>query len=113
MTVRTRRAGSDDPLVGREDVKALHAEREEASPDATTGIDELAADGDAMVFWLTMRGTRRGAFRGIDPTGTEVEVDGFSFRRVRDGRVVEARDVPVVTSLLAQLGVDLPFRTDG
>lgn len=106
VTVGTVRSGSDRPLVGREDVKALHREWDEGFPDAAVEINELAVEGDVAFCWWTLRGTHDGPFRGIEPTGNAVEVDGFSFRRVRDGRVVEAKDVASVVGLLKQVGVD-------
>ncbi|SFR43020.1 ester cyclase [Halogeometricum limi] len=109
VVVGTKRTGSEGPLVGREDIKSVHAEWDEGFPDASAEVNELAADGDVVFVWWTLRGTHRGTFRGVEPTGNEIAVDGFSFRRLRDGRVVELKDAASMATLVEQLGLELPL----
>lgn len=111
IVVGMNRTRSDESVVTRDDVKALYEEWHEAFPDLTTEINEEVADGDVVVCHVTLRGTHEGAFRGIEPTGNGIEVDGFHFRRISEGKIVEVRSMVGMGTLLAQLGVELPFRT--
>ena len=43
-----------------------------AFPDAQATIEDLIAEGDKVVTRFTLRGTHRGAFMGIAPTGKHV-----------------------------------------
>ncbi len=110
VVVRTVRAGAEDRVVSRADLKAVYADWKRAFPDLRAEVTVEAAEDDVVVHHLTLRGTHRGPFRGIEPTGVAVEVDGFHFRRIRDGRVVETASIVDTTDLLEQLGADLSLR---
>ena len=59
-------------------------------PDLEWRIDDLIAEGDKVVARTTMRGTHRGKFFGIPPTGTVARDDrGSHVMRIADGRIVE------------------------
>src|SRR5579859_965872 len=47
-----------------------------AFPDLHLTIDDEVADGDTVVQRWTSRGTHRGAFQGLAPTGKQVTVAG-------------------------------------
>ena len=106
--LRTR-TGDDQPVVSREDIKALYQEWKTAFPDLDVEVEHEALEGDTVMQYVTMRGTHEGPFRGIDPTGNEIAVPGFHMRRVRDGKIVETASVAGMATLLGQLGVDLPI----
>lgn len=68
--------------------------------------DEAIEDGEmAVVDRYRMRGTHEGEFRGIPPTGAEVEFTGIIIHHLEDGEVVE--DVAEFDALdvMEQLGV--------
>ncbi|RDZ48108.1 hypothetical protein C5B86_03345 [Haloferax sp. Atlit-19N] len=108
VCIATTRSGSDEALVTREDSKELHGEWDGAFPDATTEINAMVAEGDAVMVWWTLRGTHLGTFRGIEPTGSQIAVDGFSYRRIDEGTIVEVKDAASMATLFSQLGVELP-----
>ncbi|WP_338729141.1 ester cyclase [Haladaptatus sp. DJG-WS-42] len=108
VKVGTRRMGDPAPLVALSDIKAVHREWDEGFPDANVRVNELAAEGDVVFAWWTITGTHTGQFRGYKPTGNEIAVDGFSVRKIKDGRVVEMKDSASMTSLLDQIGVQIP-----
>src|SRR3712207_3394221 len=60
-----------------------------AFPDQWRQIEDLVAEGDKVVARTTMRGTQRGAFFGIPPTGKAVEMTGVHVMRIADGRIAE------------------------
>ena len=76
-----------------------------AFPDVAWSIDDMFAAGDKVCLRLTMRGTHRGDFFGIPPTGRRVEVPGTHVVRIRDGKVVEHWGHNDDLALMRQLGV--------
>ena len=105
VRIGTERTGQGG-LVSVADVKAVHADWDTGFPDGTTTINAMAAEDDAVLAWWTLRGTHDGEFRGFEPTGAEVEVDGFSYRRYEDGLAVEVKDSASMHDLLTQLGAE-------
>src|ERR687893_1039159 len=78
---------------GPEDVKRFNREFRTAFPDLRISIDEQIAEGDKVVTRVTFRGTHQREFRGMAPTGKEVEVKGITiFRFSEEGKVVESWD---------------------
>jgi steroid delta-isomerase-like uncharacterized protein len=89
---------------GREGLKAVILMTRDAFPDLEWVMDEMVAEGDTVSSRFTWRGTHRGAFLGVPPTGKHVIVTGMVFDRVVEGRLVESRLLMNTLSLLAQLG---------
>src|SRR5215203_5249433 len=88
---------------GPEDVKRFVGELRSAFPDFHISINEQLAEGDKVVVHATIRGTHQREFRGMAPTGKEIEERGFSvFRFSSEGKVVESWD-----SYYSQLGLML------
>jgi steroid delta-isomerase-like uncharacterized protein len=86
-------------------LKAFNTTLRAAFPDWYSTPEELIAEGDRLVERWTGRGTQRGEFQGIPPTGKPVTVPGVVFYRIRDGKIVEFRGSFDMLSLLQQLGV--------
>lgn len=60
------------------------------------------------------RGTHRGEFLGIAPTGKRIVYTGFDMSRVSGGRIVEAWAGYDALGLMRQLGaVPAPVRSEG
>jgi steroid delta-isomerase-like uncharacterized protein len=89
---------------GPNGLKAFNRTLRTAFPDWHSTVEELVAEGDAVVERWTGRGTHRGAFQGIAPTGRQVAVPGVVFYRLRDEQIVEFRGAFDALSLLQQLG---------
>jgi steroid delta-isomerase-like uncharacterized protein len=60
-----------------------------AFPDWHATIEDLIAQGDKVVMRGVARGTHRGTFMGIPPTGKKVTVTGMHVFRIADGKIVE------------------------
>ena len=73
-------------------------------PDLEWRIDDLIAEGDKVVARTTMRGTQRGEFFGIPPTGRTVEMTGIHIVRVADGKIIEHWGSNDDLGLMRQLG---------
>jgi predicted ester cyclase len=93
----------DGPTLerGPEDVKRFVGEFRSAFPDFRIGIDDQIAEGEKVMVHATIRGTHQREFRGMAPTGKQIEEKGFSvFRFSEEGKVVESWD-----SYYSQLGL--------
>jgi predicted ester cyclase len=77
-----------------------------AFPDSRVTVDDLIAEGDKVVTRFTWRGTHRGEFMGVPPTGRRVAVGGIWIHRLEGGQIVEGRDWGQVDwlGLFKQLG---------
>jgi predicted ester cyclase len=83
---------------------ALMAGLRAAVPDREETAEETVAEGDTVVTRLTGRGTHRGAFMGIPPTGRRVDVESVQIDRFAGGRIAERWLLPATFGLLRQLG---------
>jgi len=75
-----------------------------AFPDWHSTPEEVITEGDRVAERWTGRGTHRGAFQGIPPTGRQVEVPGMVFYRIAGGKIVEFRGSFDMMRMMQQLG---------
>ncbi len=75
-----------------------------AFPDLEYVPEELVAEGDRVAVRTTMRGTHRGAFFGLPPTGRWVTVDGIHILRIAGGKIAEHWGNNDDLGLMRQLG---------
>jgi serine phosphatase RsbU (regulator of sigma subunit) len=88
---------------GPEDVKRFVGEFRSAFPDLRLSYEEQIAKGHKVVSRGTIRGTHQGEFRGMAPTGEEVDIPGMAiFRFSEEGKVVESWDSYDQLSLMRQ-----------
>lgn len=86
----------------------------DAFPDLHYTVEDVVAEGDKVVARFTARGTHRGEFLGIAPTGKRIVYTGFDMSRVSGGRIVEAWAGYDALGLMRQLGaVPAPVRSEG
>jgi steroid delta-isomerase-like uncharacterized protein len=102
----TREAVIHEPVAGTPaDLKTVATMIRSAFPDWHSTVEEMLVDGDRVVERWTARGTHRGEFQGIPPTGKRVAVPGVVFYRIADGKIAEFRGQFDRMSLMQQLGV--------
>jgi serine phosphatase RsbU (regulator of sigma subunit) len=78
---------------GPEDVKRFTGEFRKALSDIHASIEDQIAEGDKVMTRWRIRGALQGEFRGIAPTGKELELNGIGiFRFSPEGKVVESWD---------------------
>ena len=78
-----------------------------ALSDVQFEIDDLVAEGDAVVARWKMEATHTGSLMGEAPTGKRVSSRGLTYYRLVDGRIVE--DDPMSSpDLLQALGIQMP-----
>ena len=97
-----------EPVAGTpEDLKAVATMIRSAFPDWHSTVEEMLVEGDRVAERWTGRGTHRGDFQGIPPTGKQVAVPGVVFYRIADGKIAEFRGQFDRMTLMQQLGVIL------
>jgi steroid delta-isomerase-like uncharacterized protein len=74
---------------GLEDLKRSMPTARSAFPDVRITIEDEVAEGDKVVVRYTIRGTHKGEFMGIAPTGKLVTWTGTSIYRIENGRIAE------------------------
>jgi steroid delta-isomerase-like uncharacterized protein len=89
---------------GREGVKQLSIMLRSAFPDLKATIDDILAEGDKVAARMTWRGTHKGEFMGIPPTGKSVSVGVIDVVRFTGDKFVEHWGLMDDTSLMRQLG---------
>ena len=98
-----------DPLPGqeqgREGLKQILSMFFAAFPDLRSTVEEQIAEGDKVVSRFTWRGTHKGEFLGISPTGGQVTVKGVVIDRVVEDQFVESRILMDNLGMMQQLGV--------
>ena len=68
-------------------------------------IEDLIAEGEQVVVRYTYRGTHRGQWRGLPPTGRAVTFTGIFICRILDGKIVEGWENADTLGVVQQLGV--------
>ncbi len=78
-----------------------------ALSDARFDVDELVAEGDAVVARWKMEATHSGSLMGEVPTGKKISARGLTYYRLKDGQIVE--DDPMSTpDPMQALGIQMP-----
>jgi steroid delta-isomerase-like uncharacterized protein len=90
--------------VSKESFKAFTTAIRGAFPDWHSTLEGMVTEGDQVVERWTGRGTQRGEFLGIAPTGKQVAVPGFVYYRITSGKIAEFRGLFDGLSMLHQLG---------
>jgi predicted ester cyclase len=85
-------------------VTAFYEQQFRAFPEGRIELLHTFAAGDDLVARFVMRGRHEGEFMGSPATGREIELNGITIMRFRDGRVVERWSQADTLGLLVQLG---------
>lgn len=77
-----------------------------AFPDLEYSIEDQIAEGDTLAQRLTGRGTMKGEFMGMAPTGKTAAWQEFHFHRFdANGLLIEHWDMTDSLGMLVQLGL--------
>ncbi len=76
-----------------------------AFPDVNSAINQIVAEGDMVVVYVTTTGTNTGEFMGIRPTGKSITMAEMHMVRIANGKFVEHWGVVDAAALMQQLGV--------
>lgn len=89
----------------RDAFREFHGGLLAAVPDLTHAIEDVVADGDDLVLYLTVSGTPERQYGALAPTGESFEGPCFQKYRVEDGRVAELWALPNAMGMLRDLGI--------
>ncbi len=73
-------------------------------PDLTLTIETMIAEGDRVAERVTVRGTHRGEFLGVAPTGKRVTSNMMGFNQLADGKIVERGRIIDFFGMVQQFG---------
>ncbi len=73
-------------------------------PDLRISIERQIAEGDWVATLITARGTHKGEWLGIHPTGKIVEYSGVNINRLRDDLIVEHGGAANLLETLLEIG---------
>jgi predicted ester cyclase len=73
-------------------------------PDIQWTIDEMVAEPTKVAARFTMRGTHRGPFFGVAPTGKRITVQALNIYHLSHGQIVKEYGQPDMMALLQQIG---------
>lgn len=96
--------GRPDPMRGPAGYLAIIGMMRGGFPDIQWTLEEMIAEEDKVAARFTMRGTHRGVFFGVPPTGKQIIVQAMNFYRLSGGQFVEERGQPDLFGLLQQIG---------
>ncbi len=75
-----------------------------AFPDIEATVEDMVAEDDRVAARVTLRGTHRGDFLGIAPTGRAIAVTAINIYRFSEGKLVETWQLEDALGLMRQLG---------
>ena len=75
-----------------------------AFPDVHPVDEQFLAEGDRVMAHYVLRGTHRGPFMGVAPTGKEVRITGINVFRVVGGKVAEHWTIMDTWGVMQQIG---------
>ena len=96
--------GRTEPMRGPAGYLAIIGMMRGGFPDIQWTLEEMVAEGDKVAARFTMRGTHRGTFFGIPPTGKTISVQAMNIYRLSGGQFVEEHGQPDMLGLLQQIG---------
>ena len=73
-------------------------------PDIRWTLEETVVEGDVIAARFTMRGTHRGVFFGVPPTGKPIAVQALNIYRLSTGKIVSEVGQPDLLGLMQQIG---------
>jgi steroid delta-isomerase-like uncharacterized protein len=100
--------GRADPMVGPAGYLAVIAMMRAGFPDIQWTLEEMVAEADKVAARFTMRGTHRGPFFGVPPTGRAIAVQAMNLYRISAGQIIEEYGQPDMLGLLQQIGAAPP-----
>ena len=78
-----------------------------AFPDLHWDIEEMVSSGDRVIVRYVERGTHKGEYQGLRPTGNRLEACGVWMARIKDGKIAEVREDFDLLGWMQQLGMEL------
>jgi predicted ester cyclase len=90
--------------IGLEGAKEHVLGVRETYPDLHLTVEQQIAEGEWVVTRVTARGTHKGVWPGMRPTGEKLEMTAVNIDRVVDGRIVEHGGAANLLEPLLEIG---------
>lgn len=103
-TAETRIYGFAPQPLNLESYKQVLAMYFSAFPDIRLTVEDMVAEGDKVAARYIARGTHRGEFMGIPPTGRQIETSEMMIAHVVNGKTVMLWVCPDNLTMFQQLG---------
>lgn len=91
-------------LRGSANLKKVINDNLSAFPDLQVTIEDQISEGDTVASRYTARGTHKGVYRGVPPTGEAVEFTVISINRLAGGKITEGWRVVDRLDIMHQIG---------
>ena len=96
--------GQPEPMRGPGGYLAIIGMMRSGFPDIQWTLEESVAEGEKVAARFVMRGTHKGVFFGVPPTGKSIKVQAMNFYRFSNGQIIEEYGQPDMLGLLQQIG---------
>lgn len=96
---------------GRDELAGLVVMWRTGLQDMQETVEDLISEGDKVMGRFLMRGTHRGEFMGVAPTGRSVTMSGIDIVRIADGKISEFWYAEQMLELMQQLDAAPVFTT--
>jgi steroid delta-isomerase-like uncharacterized protein len=91
-------------MHGPDGVKQFDAMLHAAFPDMQITVEDQISGDDRVATRWTCRGTHKGEFQGMPPTGRQIKMTGMTIFRIANDKLVEGWVQPDLLGLMQQLG---------
>ncbi|MBW4537436.1 MAG: ester cyclase [Pleurocapsa minor HA4230-MV1] len=88
---------------GRESIKKLITAFRTAFPDVTFTLEQIFAEQDKVVSYVTTSATHKGQWLGAAPTGKEITWTASAIARFNEGKIVELWGIKDELGMMQQL----------
>ena len=88
-----------------EQLKATTTMFFEAFPDSSWAVENMVGEGDLVAYQVIIKGTHKGQFMGIAPTGNRIEMVDTSIKKITNGKLSESWGTIDSLSMMQQLGI--------
>jgi steroid delta-isomerase-like uncharacterized protein len=95
--------GNPEPLRGPAGYLETIGMMRSGFPDIRWTLEEMISENEKVAARFTMRGTHRGVFLGVQPTGRKIEVQAMNFYYFSKNQIVEERGQPDLFALVQQI----------
>lgn len=92
-------------IHGPEEYKKFLSKLSSGMSDVEYTFEDVIVEDEKVAVRGRSTGTHDGEFKGIEPTGKEVEIEGMYIARIEDGQIVESWGQNDMFGALQQLGV--------
>jgi len=95
--------GTLEPLIGREVWRVGTQAMLEAFPDLQIDVQDIFGADDKVTVLVSFRGTHRGTFQQIEPTGRTVAFRSVEVYRIEGDSIAEEWVAPDILGLMQQI----------